>query len=63
MRIIFGEEIPRISLKDHLVYKLLDVQYVFVISKVQKSRPHKPAALASAVFLCSKTSCQPNHSA
>jgi hypothetical protein len=33
---------PCISIKHALVYFLIDVQHVFVTSKVQKSRPHKP---------------------
>jgi hypothetical protein len=57
------KENPCISIKDALHYHSLEVQCVFVINKVQKSRPHKPAEMASAVFLCAKTGCQPNDSA
>jgi CspA family cold shock protein len=49
-----GNKIACISIKDHIVFRQLDVQYVFVTGKVQKSRPHKPAITASAVFLCAK---------
>jgi len=52
-----------IPVADRIESLSLDVQYVFVISKVQKSRPHKPSTTASAVFLCAKTEFPPTRSA
>jgi CspA family cold shock protein len=54
---------PCISIKDHLVSFSVDVQYMFFVTKIQKSRPHNSQKWKVRFFCLQKTDCQPNISA